>query len=243
MSTQTGMLHVIGVGPGDPELLTLKAARVIAACTIIAYFAKRGEHGHARRTAAGMIRPGTEEVRLEYPFTTEVVVSDPDYRARIDAFYADCAARLAALLDSGADIGLLCQGDPLFYGSCLALIDRLGAPRVSVIPGVSGMSGCWTAGGLAMTHGDDVLTVLPATLEQDVLTARLRSTDAAVIMKLGRNLLKVRAALESSDRLGRAIYVEHGTMPMQRVVPLIEVRETAAPYFALVLVPGRQRWR
>jgi precorrin-2/cobalt-factor-2 C20-methyltransferase len=94
-----------------------------------------------------------------------------------------------------------------------------------------------------MTHGDDILTVLPATLEEDVLTSRLRSTDAAVIMKLGRNLPKVRAALQSSDRLSHAVYVEHGTTPEQRIVPLVELSNTAAPYFALVLVPGRQRWR
>lgn len=238
-----GTLHVIGVGPGDPELMTLKAARTIAGSKVIAYFARRGKHGHARRTADALIRAGTEELRLEYPFTTEIPVRHPRYRTGIDAFYGDCIARIGALLDHGTDIGLLCEGDPFFYGSCMALLDRLGTYRITVIPGISGMSGCWTAARLCMTHGNDVLTVLPATLEEEVLAARLLGTDAAVIMKLGRNLSKVRAALQRSERLESAVYVERGTMPEQRIVRMVEFTEETAPYFALVLVPGRQRWR
>ena len=238
-----GMLNVIGVGPGDPELITLKAARAITASKVIAYFAKRGERGHARRIADALIQPSTEELRLEYPFTTEIPVRDPQYRAGIDAFYAGCIARIATLLDSGTDIGLLCEGDPFFYGSCLALIDRLGTHRIVVIPGVSGMSGCWTAASVLMTQGNDVLTVLPATLGEEALAARLLGTDAVVIMKLGRNLPRVRAALERSERLASAVYVERGTMPDQRIVRMAELTEATAPYFALVLVPGRQRWR
>ena len=243
MSVMPGKLQVIGVGPGDPELMTLKAARTIAASKVIAYFAKRGESGHARRTADALICGGTAELRFEYPFTTDIPVRDPRYRAGIDAFYADCMARIAALLDSGIDIGLLCEGDPFFYGSSMALIDRLGMYHIAVIPGISGMSGCWTAAGVSMTHGNDVLTVLPATLEEEVLAAHLLGTDAAVIMKLGRNLSKVRAALQQTGRLESAVYVERGTMPDERILPMPEFTEEMAPYFALILVPGRQRWR
>jgi precorrin-2/cobalt-factor-2 C20-methyltransferase len=238
MTAMPGTLNVIGVGPGDPELMTLKAAHAIAASKVIAYFAKRGEHGHARRTADGLIRAGTEELRLEYPFTTEIPVGDPRYRTGIHAFYSDCIARIGALLDSGTDIGLLCEGDPFFYGSCMALIDCLGRYRITVIPGISGMSGCWTAAGLFLTHGNEVLTVLPATLEEEVLATRLLGTDAVVIMKLGRNLSKVRAALQRSERLESAVYVERGTMPEQRIMPMVDFTEETAPYFALVLVPG-----
>jgi precorrin-2/cobalt-factor-2 C20-methyltransferase len=240
----TGTLHVVGVGPGDPELMTLKAARIIGSAKVIAYFAKRGRPGHARRIADGVIAAGTVEIRLEYPFTTEIAVEDAQYRDGIDAFYAACVARIVAHLDAGADVGLLCEGDPFFYGSSLALLDRLDqAYRSVVVPGITGMSGCWTQAGAPMTHGDDVLTVLPGTLPEDALAERLASSDAAVVMKLGRNLAKVRAALARAGRLERALYVERGTMADERIARLADMDDAVAPYFALVLVPGRQRWR
>ena len=236
-------LHVVGVGPGDPELMTLKAARIIAAAPAVAYFAKRDRRGNARAIADGHVAPAAEELRFEYPFTTEVPVDDPRYAAELGAFYEICAARAAARLAAG-DVALLCEGDPFFYGSSLALIDRLGgAHTVAVIPGVTGMSGCWTRAGMPMTHGDDVLTVLPGTMDEDRLVARLAGCDAAVIMKLGRNLPKVQSALRRAGVAGRAVYVERGTMPGERVLPLLEMEGRPAPYFSLVLVPGRQRRR
>jgi precorrin-2/cobalt-factor-2 C20-methyltransferase len=244
MHVQPGVLHVIGVGPGDPELMTLKAARVIAASDVIAYFAKRGQAGHARGIAGGLIRPGAHELRFEYPFTTEISVHDARYRPGIEEFYAACSARVAAWLDAGKDVGLLCEGDPFFYGSSLALLDRVGCSyKTSVIPGITSMSGCWTRAGSPIAHGDDVLTVLPGTLNVDSLADRLARSDAAVIVKLGRNLPKVRAALHRAGRLERAIYVERGTMADERILPMTELPEMTAPYFSLVLVPGRQRWR
>jgi precorrin-2/cobalt-factor-2 C20-methyltransferase len=241
--SEAGTFHVVGVGPGDPELMTLKAARILARAKIIAYFAKRGRPGHARRIADGHIPLDAEELRLEYPFTIEIAVDDPRYREGIDAFYGECTTRLAAHLDAGQDIVLLCEGDPFFYGSPLALLDRLGMYKSVVIPGITGMSGCWTRAGTPMTHGDDVLTVLPGTLDEDSLTSRLAGCDAAVIMKLGRNLTKIRNVLRRAGRLERAVYVERGTMADEHIVPLAQFTEQTAPYFALVLVPGRQRWR
>jgi precorrin-2/cobalt-factor-2 C20-methyltransferase len=241
-----GTLQVIGLGPGDPELITLKAARLIAAATVIAYFAKRGRRGHARGIADALIPRTAEELRLEYPFTTEFAVTDRRYIAGMAEFYADCAERVALRLDSGRDVGLLCQGDPFFYGSSLALLDRLGPTYQSVvIPGVTGMSGCWTHAGTPMTRGDDVLTVLPGTLDEDNLVARLAGGDAAVIMKIGRNLPKIRAALQRAGRASIAVYVERGTMPDERILPLTDTEglPDPAPYFAMVLVPGRQRRR
>ncbi len=239
-----GTLFTVGLGPGDPELMTLKAARIVGAVPVIAYFAKRGRTGHARSIVEGHTRPDAEELRLEYPFTTEVALDDPRYAAEIGTFYEACAARLAERLDAGQDIALLCEGDPFFYGSSMYLFDRLhGAYRSEVIPGVSGMSGCWTQARTPITHGDDVLTVLPGTLDEDRLAERLTGCDAAVIMKVGRNLPKIRAALARAGLAGRAIYVERGTMAGERVVPLAELDGAAAPYFSIVLVPGRQRAR
>ncbi len=239
-----GRLQIIGVGPGDPELMTLKAARLIASAPVVAYFHKRGRRGHARGIAAGRIGPAALELALEYPFTTEIALNDPRYAAGMAEFYAACAGRIAARLDLGDDVALLCEGDPFFYGSSLPLLDRLsGSYRTEVVPGVSGMSGCWTRAGAPITHGDDVLSVLPGTLGEDRLTACLAACDAAVIMKVGGNLERIRAALRRSGREARAIYVERGTMAGERVLSLADLASGPAPYFSLVLVPGRQKAR
>jgi precorrin-2/cobalt-factor-2 C20-methyltransferase len=239
-----GTFFTVGVGPGDPELLTLKAARIIAAAPVVAFFAKRGRAGHARSIVEGHIDPAAEQLRLEYPFTTEVALDDPGYVAAMQDFYQACAARLAARLDAGQDVALLCEGDPFFYGSSMYLFDRLrGAYRSEVVPGVAGMSGCWAAAATPVAHGDDVLSVVPGTLDADALAARLRACDAAVVMKVGRNLEKIRAALARAGMADRAIYVERGTMPGQRILPLAELAGEPAPYFSMILVPGRQRPR
>ena len=240
----SGTFHVVGLGPGDPELMTLKAARVIAASPVVAFFAKRGRTGHARTISAAHIGADAEELRFEYPFTTEVALEDPRYRADIVTFYDECAEMLAERLRSGRDAVLLCEGDPFFYGSSMYIFDRLRQAFTSeVIPGVSAMSGCWTRAHTPIAHGDDVLTVLPGTLDEDHLAARLESADAAVIMKIGRNLPKIRAALSRAGLSQRAIYVERGTMAGERIIPLAERDESPAPYFSIVLVPGRQRAR
>lgn len=239
-----GTLHCLGMGPGDPELLTLKAARLIAACPVVAYFAKRGRLGHARSIAAAHIGPDAEELRFEYPYTTEIPADDPRYERAMRAFYEASADAAGARLTAGLDVALLCEGDPFFYGSAMYVFDRLAAAYpCAVVPGVTGMSGCWAQAQLPMTHGDDVLTVLPGTLDEASLAERLAASDAAVIMKVGRNLPKIRAALGRAGLAERAVYVERGTMDGTRVVGLAELPDGPAPYFSLVLVAGRQRAR
>ncbi len=240
----TGTLYSVGVGPGDPELLTLKAARILGAAPAHAFFAKRGRPSHAHAIAASHLRPGAELLRFEYPFTTEIAVTDPRYAPGMAAFYRAAAASMASRLDAGVSVALLCEGDPFFYGSAMYVFDHLRTryPH-EVVPGVTGMSGAWARADMPMTHGDDILTVLPGTLPAATLLARLRDTDAAVIMKVGRNLPKIRAALAEAGRAGHALYVERGTMPDERIAPLESVPDGPAPYFSLVLVPGRQRPR
>ena len=240
----SGTFYTVGLGPGDPELMTVRAARIVGAASVIAFFAKRGRVGHARSIVAHLV-PGTaEELRFEYPYTTEIAVDDPCYIGELGAFYEESALRIATRLEAGQDVALLCEGDPFFYGSAMYLFDRLhGTYRSEVVPGVTGMSGCWTRANLPMTHGDDVLEVLPGTIEEDRLVARLQSCDAAVIMKIGRNLPKIQAALRRAGLEQRAIYVERGTMTGERILKLTEHDGTPAPYFAMILVPGRQRAR
>ncbi|TCT13572.1 precorrin-2/cobalt-factor-2 C20-methyltransferase [Tepidamorphus gemmatus] len=236
----TGTLYGVGVGPGDPELLTLKAARILRMAGAIAYFAKRGQAGNARTIVDGLLG-NAEQLRLEYPFTVEVKVSDPDYHPRMAAFYDEAAGQVAARLDAGADVAVLCEGDPLFYGSYMYLHDRLaGRYRTEVVPGITAMSGCWSRLGRPMTRGDDVLAVVPGTLEAARLAERLALADAAVVMKAGRHLPKIRAALAAAGRLDEAVFVERGTMAEERILPLAEAGDSGA-YFSLVLVPTRRR--
>ena len=239
---RAGRLIGVGLGPGDPDLVTVKAMRLLQRATTAAWFAKAGRCGIARTIAEAWLAPGCAAMPLYYPVTTELPFVGDEYRDQLGAFYAGAADALAARLGAGEDVVLLCEGDPLFYGSFMHLYirlrDRFG---VEIVPGVTGMSGCWTAAGEPMTWGDDVLTVLPATLPAGALRDRLVGSDAVVVMKLGQHLPKVRAALEATGLLDRAIYVERGTMAAEVVLPLREKPSDEAPYFAMVLVPGRGR--
>lgn len=238
-----GTLYGIGLGPGDPDYMTVRARRILETAPVLAHFARRGRRGNARTIADAVAREPAHELALIYPVTTEIPVEDPIYGDAMTPFYEESAARLAAELDRGRDVGLLCEGDPFFYGSFMHLWRRLkDRYPVEVIPGVSGMSGCWTRAGVPITWGDDVLTVLPATLPKAEILRRLALTDAAVFMKLGRHFGKVREALAETGMLARAVYVERGTMTDERIAALADLpADHEAPYFAIVLVPGQGR--
>jgi len=236
---KSATLYGVGLGPGDPELVTLKALRVLRAAPVVAHFRKKGRAGHARTIAASHLPDGVVEAAFEYPVTTEVDFRDEAYVTAIRDFYVESAAAIAAHLDAGHDVALLCEGDPFFYGSFLHMYDRLKSRhRVVIVPGITGMSGCWTAAAAPITYGDDVLTVLPGTLDRVALARHLEGTDAAVIMKVGHNIEKIRDALSATGRLADAIYVERGTMQGERVVPLAKLDDAAVPYFSIILVPG-----
>jgi len=237
--TATGKLYGVGTGPGDPDLLTLKAVKALGAADVLAHFAKRGNNGNARRIVEAHMRPGMVELPLLYPVTTEIDKDHDDYRAAIGGFYEESAKAVADHLAAGRTVAVLSEGDPLFYGSYMHLHVRL-AHRfpTEVIPGVTAMSGCWSATGLPIVQGDDVLSVLPGTMGESELVRRLSDTDAAVIMKVGRNLPKIRRALAATGKLERAVYVERGTMANAQSMRLADKPDDAAPYFAIVLVPG-----
>lgn len=238
----TGRLYGIGLGPGDPELLTLKALRLIQAAPVVSYFAKEGRRGNARTIVDQYMTGAAIEAPLYYPMTTEHAFDSPVYVSVLAAFYEGAAASLSAHLDAGRDVALLAEGDPLFYGSFMHLYERLrDRYPVTLVPGVTGMTGCWSVAGEPMTWGDDTLSVLPGTLPHAALVEKLRTTDAAVIMKLGRNFAKVRDAVDAAGLLSRAIYVERGTMPDELVIPLSEKTDGKAPYFSLILIPGQGR--
>jgi len=234
-----GKLLGVGIGPGDPELLTLKAMRALGEADVVAHFAKAGNPSHSRAIVARHLRAGVAELPLHYPVTTELPACSAGYRDAINGFYDDAAATIAAHLEGGCTVAVICEGDPMFYGSYMHLHARL-TPRFAaeIVAGVTGMSGCWSAAGMPIAQGDDVFTVLPATLPEAELARRLADADAAVVMKIGRHLPKLRRALERAGRLPRAIYVERGTMAEEKMIPLSAKPDDEAPYFAVVLVPG-----
>lgn len=256
----TGRLYGVGTGPGDPELLTLKAVRALAQADVLAYFAKAGRRGNGRTILDGLgasaavaallapgqmediLKPGRVELPLYYPVTVEIETGHDDYKSQITAFYDASAAQVAAHLEAGRSVAILSEGDPMFYGSYMHLHVRL-AERygAEVVPGVTAMSGCWSLAGLPIVQGDDVLSVLPGTMNEAELCRRLFDTQAAVIMKVGRNLPKIRRALAASGKLETAIYVERGTMANAAMTRLSEKPDDQAPYFSLVLVPGWSR--
>ncbi|MBK1671747.1 precorrin-2 C(20)-methyltransferase [Ectothiorhodospira shaposhnikovii] len=237
-----GTLFGIGLGPGDPELITLKALRLLRAAPVVAAFAKQGRTGQALGIAGPHLLPEQRILRLEYPFTTEVSIHDPLYARDMALFYDQAATQVARHLDAGEDVAVICEGDPFLYGSYMYLHDRLSHRfPAQVVPGISGMSGCWTQADTPITHGDDVLTVIPGTLPEDTMVSHLSRTDAAVFMKVGRNLPRIRTALIRAGLLERAILVERGTMDGAHVARLADWPEDRpAPYFTIVLVPGRQ---
>jgi len=236
---ETGRLLGVGVGPGDPELVTLKALRAIEEADVVAHFAKQGRESHARTIVAPHLPSGIEELALKYPVTTETPKDKPAYRDAIAKFYDEVAATIARHLDADRTVAVLAEGDPLFYGSYMHLHVRLANKYpTEIIAGVSGMAGCWAEAATPIAQGDDVFTVLPATLGADELERRLADSNAAVVMKLGRHLAKVRKALAKTGQLARAIYVERGTMAGARMMRLVEKKDDRAPYFAIVLVPG-----
>ncbi|MDQ0138013.1 precorrin-2/cobalt-factor-2 C20-methyltransferase [Neorhizobium galegae] len=234
-----GKLTGVGTGPGDPELLTLKAVRAIHEADVIAFFCKRGSSGNGRAIVEAHIRPGTLELPLVYPVTVETHKDEADYRGPIADFFDRSADDIATLLDVGKNVAVLSEGDPLFYGSYMHLHVRLANRyQAEVVAGVTAMSGCWSMTGMPLVQGDDILSVLPGTLSEEKLAERLGNTDGAVIMKVGRNLPKIRRALASVGKLSGALYVERGTMANGAAQRLEERDESPAPYFSIVLVPG-----
>jgi precorrin-2/cobalt-factor-2 C20-methyltransferase len=231
----------VGVGPGDPELMTLKAVRALREADVIAHFAKAGRTGNARTIAAAHFRDGAIELPLLYPVTVEIPTADPAYGAAIDGFFDASAATIATHLDAGLTVAVLSEGDPLFYGSYMHIHLRL-ADRypTEVIPGVTSLSGCWSSAGLPLARADEVLSVVPGTLPEDAFRARLAGDDAIAVIKVGRHLGKVRDAVAAAGRLDGAVYVERGTMPDARRMPLAAATADSAPYFAVVLVPARR---
>jgi precorrin-2/cobalt-factor-2 C20-methyltransferase len=225
----TGTLYGLGVGPGDPELVTLKVLNLLRGLPVVAYPAPEEGASFARSVVASRLSPAQTEVAIRVPMTRAV--------APAQAVYDRAAVAIAAHLEAGRDVGVLCQGDPFFYGSFIQIFERLGArfPTV-VVPGVSSLTACAAAAGVPLVVRDEILTVLPATLAETLLERRLKQVEAAAILKLGRHVAKVRRILKRLRLSERATYIEHASLASQKILPLQSADPASAPYFSMVLV-------
>lgn len=239
MSIIPGKLWGVGIGPGDPELVTVKAARVIGEADVVAFHSAKHGKSISRGVAAGYMREGQIEEHLVYPVTTETTDHPGGYQGAIDEFYTQAAERLAAHLEAGLSVVLLAEGDPLFYSSYMHMHKRL-CDRfdVEIVPGVTSVSAASAALKTPLVERDEVFTVLPGTLPVAELTRRLRNTDAAAIMKLGRTYPNVAAALRDSGRLDEAFYVERASTGSERVLAAADVVPDEVPYFSIAVVPS-----
>jgi precorrin-2 C20-methyltransferase/precorrin-3B C17-methyltransferase len=237
-----GVLSGVGLGPGDPELVTVKAARIIGAADVVAYHSARHGRSVARSIAEPYLRGDQIEEQLVYPVTTETTAHPGGYEGAIEEFYELAAGRLMAHLAAGRDVVLLAEGDPLFYSSYMHMHKRISGRFAAVIvPGITSVSAASAALSMPLVEGNDVLTVLPGTLGADELTRRLRGADAAAIMKISRSYAEVRAALQESGRLDQAFYIERASGGSRQLIEQArEVDPAAVPYMSIVIVPGAE---
>lgn len=240
MSTRGGQITGVGVGPGDPDLVTVRAARLISAADVIAYHCAAHGRSIARAAAEPYLRDDQTEEVLRYPVTTGASQHPGGYDGAMADFYAEATGRLARHLQDGRDVVVLCEGDPSLYGSYLHLHERLGGRfRSVIVPGISSVAAAAAAAAVPLVQHDETLTVLPGTLPADQLQAQLAGADAAAVLKLGRTFGKVRTALEQAGLLDRAVYVERAGTGRERVEPLAGVDPAGVPYMSVAIVPGR----
>ncbi|WP_108815576.1 precorrin-2 C(20)-methyltransferase [Loktanella sp. Alg231-35] len=231
----SGTLYGVGLGPGAPDLMTLRAARLIETAKVVAYPTLAGAESFARSIAADLIPTGAQEIVMDVPMSVE--------RAPAQSAYDKGAAEIAAVLDKGQDVVCLCEGDPFFYGSFMYLFARLSETyRVEIVPGVTSVTACAARAGLPLAARNERLTVLPGPLPEAELRTRIEGAESVVIMKVGRHLAKLRAVIDDLGLTQGAVYVERATLPEEVVLPLADAPETA-PYFSMILLTkGADPW-
>lgn len=235
--THTGTLHLIGVGPGDPELLTLKAVRVLRRVHVVAYPSTGDGAAFARDIARSYILPGAELLPVTIPMTIE--------RGPAQAAYDGATDAILAHLAQGRDAAWLCEGDPLFYGSAMYVLSRVaGQANVDIVPGITSLTAAAAAAARPIAARNEVLKVLPAPLPDDVLRPELLAAPAAAIIKLGRHFDRIRDLLRETGHARNAVVVEHVTTPRQRITPIESFGYGERPYFSTILCyRGDEAWR
>ena len=231
----SGVLYGVGLGPGDPDLMTVRARKLISQARVIAYPTLAGGNSFARAIAEDVIPDGAREIVMDVPMTVE--------RGPAQAAYDLGATTISKALADGDDVVCLCEGDPFFYGSFMYLFARLkGEFQVEVVPGVTSITTCAARAGMPLVARNERLTVLPGPLAEGELRSRIEGAESVAIMKVGRHLTKIRSVIDSLGLLDQAVYVERASLPQEVVCPLADAPE-AAPYFSIILVTkGADPW-
>ena len=227
--TTTTKIWGLGIGPGDPDLITLKALKILQAADVVAYPAPAGGDSLVRKIAAPHMSGNQKEIVISTP-----MVSD---RFPAQDVYDRAAKEISKCVEDGKTVAVLCEGDPFFYGSFMYLFARLSEThRVEVVPGVSSLTACTAELGLPLATRNDVISILPGPLPADQLEARISATDIAVIIKVGRHLEKIRSVIDKLGLMAKASYIERATLPDQKICPLGDVDGDTAPYFSMIFV-------
>ena len=231
-------IYCVGVGPGDPELLTLKAHNLVRNASQIAYFRKKNTLGRARTIIEKIIhKKNVYEYPMEYPLTTEVDFQTEEYKKTLDDFYIKCCSDIKVLLEKD-DLIVISEGDPLFYGSFVHLYEKLKKDTpVIFVPGITAMSGSWAVAKIPIAMGDASISIIMGIQDEKDIIKSLEASQTAVIMKIGTHLKKVESALKKTNSFNRAIIVEKATMIDEKIILLKNYKEKKAPYFSIILVP------
>ena len=237
-----GIIYGVGVGPGDPDLLSLKAYKLIKSAKYIAYFKKKNKDGISYNIIKKYLKKNVVTVPMSYPITTEIPFSSSHYKSTLSKFYDECCEKILSKINTKNDIVVLCEGDPFFYGSFMHIHSRLkNKNTIEVVPGITGMSAAWTASNIPITWGDDTLTIIMATLVEEEIIKQIKNSEAIIFMKIGKNFEKIRKILIDLSLFKKAILIENASMLNQNVKMLADVRKKSLPYFSIIIVHGNGR--
>ena len=234
---KTGKIFGIGLGPGDPELMTLKSANLIKSSEYIFFFKKKNSASRALSIVKDIIRKDAFKIALEFPITTEIDSKQKEYKIKLNKFYEESVVKINNVLKKPSNLCLLCEGDPFFYGSFIHIFERLKERfEIEIIPGVTGMSGAWSANKIPMVSGDEILTVLMGTLNEEKLKLYVKNSDVIVIMKIGKNFKKIIKVLREENLLINSYLVSNATTTKEKIYKLSEVDVERTPYFSIILI-------
>ncbi len=241
LSTGTGHLYLVGVGPGDPELMTYKAVRILSKAKVWAVpSAKANGLSSAQQIAEQMV-PDNGRTILHLHFLMKKVYLGQETDDQQLSAWRKAAEEVIHHLDQGEDVAFPTLGDATLYSTAFYLLAIIQEERpdigVTVIPGITAMAACAASQARPLALGDDVLVVVPAAFEDERLRGILLNLDAVVLMKVAKRIDELIALIEEMGLIDSAVLIERSGMPEERVFTDIrEARGLKLHYFSTMLI-------